>query len=130
MLLRLPLAQSHQGPTIFGRHISKVRLELAGDTPICLALSTVLLMSGSCLSGCLFRRFVRAGVFASGGEDKLIAVWDLERQDKMPGGGEEAGPDAKKARTIGASLPPQLMFHHAGHRSQVGAFLCVLEISC
>ncbi|EIE23954.1 WD40 repeat-like protein [Coccomyxa subellipsoidea C-169] len=64
----------------------------------------------------------KPGVFASGGEDKLIAVWDLERQDKMPGGGEEAGPDAKKARTIGASLPPQLMFHHAGHRSQVVDF--------
>ena len=69
-----------------------------------------------------------AGVFASGGEDKLIAVWDLERQDAaIRGGGgaaagDESGPDAKKARTGASALPPQLMFHHAGHRSEVVAY--------
>ncbi len=64
-----------------------------------------------------------AGVFASGGEDKLIAVWDLERSERTAGAGaEESGPEAKRARTngSGSGLPPQLMFRHAGHRSEVG----------
>ena len=61
-------------------------------------------------------------MFASGGEDKLIAVWDLERSEKAAAAGaEESGPEAKKARTNGSAsgLPPQLMFRHAGHRSEV-----------
>jgi hypothetical protein len=54
----------------------------------------------------------------------IISVWDLERRD-MHGGGsggggggaeEEMQPEAKRRRT---SLPAQLMFQHAGHRSQV-----------
>jgi hypothetical protein len=56
------------------------------------------------------------GVFASGGEDHLIAVWDLERRGDLGADGE--APEPKRPR---ASLPPQLMFQHAGHRSQVGA---------
>ncbi|CAL8462585.1 g2118 [Coccomyxa elongata] len=67
----------------------------------------------------------KKGVFASGGEDKLIAVWDLERSERAAGAGaEESGPDAKRARTngSGSGLPPQLMFRHAGHRSEVVDF--------
>lgn len=64
-------------------------------------------------------------MFASGGQDNLIAVWDLEQKDKSAGASaavdEVTGPEAKKARTAGpgAALPPQIMFQHAGHRSEV-----------
>ena len=57
-----------------------------------------------------------AGVFASGGEDQLIAVWDLERTGETSAavaGGASADEEQQPA------LPHQLMFQHAGHRSQV-----------
>lgn len=62
-----------------------------------------------------WRPVFNSGVFASGGEDHLIAVWDLERRGDIGGEGE-AQPEPKRART---AIPPQLMFQHAGHRSQV-----------
>ncbi|CAK0756589.1 hypothetical protein CVIRNUC_002468 [Coccomyxa viridis] len=68
----------------------------------------------------------KKGVFASGGEDQMIAVWDLERSSESvpsavaaaPAAEEEKAQDGKKKPT----LPPQLIFQHAGHRSQVVDF--------
>ena len=57
-----------------------------------------------------------AGVFASGGEDQLIAVWDLERTGETSAA-VAAGAAADEEQQPG--LPHQLMFQHAGHRSQV-----------
>ena len=58
-------------------------------------------------------------------------MWDMERKDAPQAAAQAAfsedgaaskkdkeEPDAKKPR-LGA-LPPQLMYQHAGHRSQVG----------
>ncbi|KAK9838348.1 hypothetical protein WJX81_006464 [Elliptochloris bilobata] len=50
------------------------------------------------------------GVLASGGEDRRICIWDLNRG---AGGGTGDG-DAKR--------PPQLMFLHSGHRGGVADF--------
>ena len=57
-----------------------------------------------------------AGVFASGGEDQLIAVWDLERA-RETSAAVAAGASADEEQQ--PALPHQLMFQHAGHRSQV-----------
>ena len=56
------------------------------------------------------------GVFASGGEDQLIAVWDLERTGETSAA-VAAGASADEEQQ--PALPHQLMFQHAGHRSQV-----------
>ena len=53
----------------------------------------------------------------------MIAVWDLERSSESvpsavaaaPVAEEEKAQDGKKK----PALPPQLIFQHAGHRSQV-----------
>ena len=53
----------------------------------------------------------------------MIAVWDLERSSESvpsavaaaPAAEEEKAQDGRKKPT----LPPQLIFQHAGHRSQV-----------
>jgi len=50
----------------------------------------------------------RAGVLASGGDDRRICIWDLNRT----GGGEAA-----------SQRPPQLMFLHSGHRGGVSGTL-------
>ena len=58
------------------------------------------------------------GVFASGGEDQLIAVWDLERTgETTPAAAAAASAAGDEEQEPG--LPPQLIFQHAGHRSQV-----------
>lgn len=57
----------------------------------------------------------RAGVFASGGEDRLICVWDLDAR-----GQDADGPAAAKRQK--SALPPQLVFQHAGHRAPVVDF--------
>ncbi len=49
-----------------------------------------------------------AGVLASGGDDRRICIWDLNRT----GGGEAA-----------SQRPPQLMFLHSGHRGGVSGTL-------
>ncbi len=48
------------------------------------------------------------GVFASGGEDKLINVWRIDPTDAAT---RDAGPDA--------GAPPELLFQHTGHRRGV-----------
>jgi hypothetical protein len=71
-----------------------------------------------------------AGVFASGGEDELVAVWDLERKEAPQAAAAAAfseedakgAPEAKRARL--SALPPQLMYQHAGHRCQARLLAC------
>ena len=56
---------------------------------------------------------VRAGVLASGGEDRRVCVWDLEKT-AAPGAAPEPGLEKRAGRSI-----PQLVFSHAGHRASV-----------
>ncbi|GAQ79765.1 nucleosome assembly factor [Klebsormidium nitens] len=52
----------------------------------------------------------RKGVFASGGEDGLVMVWDAERAGAAQNGSGNG------------RQPPELMFQHAGHRDKVVDF--------
>ena len=54
-----------------------------------------------------------AGVLASGGEDKRVCIWDLEKT-AAPGAAPEPGLEKRPGRAI-----PQLVFSHAGHRASV-----------
>lgn len=56
-----------------------------------------------------------AGVLASGGEDRRVCVWDLEKT-AAPGAAPEPGLEKRAGRSI-----PQLVFSHAGHRASVSA---------
>ena len=58
---------------------------------------------------------VHAGVLASGGEDRRVCVWDLEKT-AAPGAAPEPGLEKRAGRSI-----PQLVFSHAGHRASVSA---------
>ncbi len=54
-----------------------------------------------------------AGVLASGGEDKRVCIWDLEKT-AAPSAAPEPGLEKRLGRAI-----PQLVFSHAGHRASV-----------
>ena len=56
---------------------------------------------------------MHAGVLASGGEDRRVCVWDLEKT-ATPGAASEPGLEKRAGRSI-----PQLVFSHAGHRASV-----------
>ena len=56
---------------------------------------------------------VLAGVLASGGEDRRVCVWDLEKT-ATAGAAPEPGLEKRAGRSI-----PQLVFSHAGHRASV-----------
>ena len=58
----------------------------------------------------------RPGVFASGGDDRLVCIWDLDA--RPPGDGD--GPAAAKRQK--SAIPAQLLFQHAGHRAPVVDF--------
>ena len=60
-----------------------------------------------------------AGVLASGGEDRRVCVWDLEKT-AAPGAAPEPGLEKRAGRSI-----PQLVFSHAGHRASVSAHMIV-----
>ena len=53
------------------------------------------------------------GVLASGGEDRRVCVWDLEKT-AAPSAAPEPGLEKRPGRAI-----PQLVFSHAGHRASV-----------
>lgn len=68
---------------------------------------------------------VHAGVLASGGEDRRVCVWDLEKT-AAPGAAPEPGLEKRAGRSI-----PQLVFSHAGHRASVSAHMIVdLQAFC
>ena len=52
-------------------------------------------------------------MLASGGEDKKVCVWDLEKT-AAPSAAPEPGFEKRPGRAI-----PQLVFSHAGHRASV-----------
>lgn len=67
---------------------------------------------------------VPAGVLASGGEDRRVCVWDLEKT-AAPGAAPEPGLEKRAGRSI-----PQLVFSHAGHRASVSAHMVMCLQSC
>lgn len=57
------------------------------------------------------------GVFASGGQDNMLCIWDIARDSTV--GGKEQKKAAKKAKL---STPKELLFQHAGHKTQIVDF--------
>jgi hypothetical protein len=55
------------------------------------------------------------GVLASGGEDHLVVVWDLNRT-KGSALSEGAPGSSNKGKLV---VPPEVMFKHVGHRQGV-----------
>ena len=56
---------------------------------------------------------IGVGLFASGGEDGVVCIWDLNR--KLSTGQGDAVEGIKARQT----LPHELLFQHAGHQAGV-----------
>ena len=61
------------------------------------------------------------GVLASGGEDHLVVVWDLNRT-KGSALSEGAPGSSNKGKQV---VPPEVMFKHVGHRQGVRSRGCL-----
>ena len=59
-----------------------------------------------------------ASVLASGGDDRRIAIWDLDRAPSEPPAGLAASPTSSPHKQ---RHPPQLLMQHVGHRAPVSA---------
>jgi hypothetical protein len=66
------------------------------------------------------------GVLASGGEDHLVVVWNLERsaaaaaEAAAAAGAGSSKTGSSKAGSSSKDTPPEVLFKHVGHRAGVG----------